>query len=122
MKSRRKPPRVPLSPTLLLSPRLVVPLGLGAALALSIVGFVYYTKITLDKQAHFAPDSAHPWDGYAALCLFTAMAATALLLLNKRDPPPMHWRRGRVSAQFRQPRRQVKRQAKRRRAGTIPLP
>ncbi len=118
MKSRRKPPRVPLSPSLLLSPRLVVSLGLGAALALSIVGFVYFTKITLEKQAHFAPGSAHPWDGYAALCLFTAMAATALLLLNKRDPPPMRWRRGRVPAQAAMRRKQ----AKRRRAGTIPLP
>lgn len=115
MKSRRKPPRVPLSPALLLSPRLVVPLGLGAALALSAIGFVYFTKITLEKQAHFAPDSAHPWDSYAAFCLFTAMAATALLLLNKRDPPRMHWRRGRVV-------RQNKKRAKRRRAGTIPLP
>lgn len=118
MKSRRKPPRVPLLLSLLLSPRLVVSLGLGAALALSIVGFVCYTRITLEKQAHFAPEAAHPWDGYAALCLFFAMVATALLLLNKRDPPPMRWRRGRVSTQL----RKRQRQAKRRRAGTIPLP
>ncbi len=108
-KSRRKPPRV------VSLPRLIVPVGLSLILALSAVGFVYYTKITLYQQAHFAPDSAHPWDGYAALCLFSAMAATALLLLNKRDPPPMRWRRGRVT----NPQR---RQAKRRRAGTILLP
>ena len=112
MKSRRKPPRI------LSLPRLVVSLGLGAALALSIVGFVHFTQITLEKQAHFAPEFAHPWDGYAALCLFLAMAATALLLLNKRDPPPMRWRRGQISAQFRKPQRR----AKRRRAGTIRLP
>lgn len=112
MKSRRKPPRT------LSLPHLVVPFGLGAALALSAVGFVHFTQITLYKQAHFAPELAHPWDGYAALCLFLAMAATALLLLNKRDPPPMHWRRGRMSAQFRKPQRR----AKRRRAGTIRLP
>ena len=111
-KSRRKPPRV------VSLPRLIVPVGLSLVLALSAAGFVYYTKITLYQQAHFAPDSAHPWDGYAALCLFLAMAATALLLLNKRDPPPMRWRRGRVSTQF--SRRQIR--AKRRRAGTIPLP
>ena len=111
-KARRKPSRI------LSLLRLIVPVGLSLVLALSAVGFVYYTKITLYQQAHFAPDSAHPWDGYAALCLFLAMAAIALLLLNKRDPPPMRWRRGRVSVQFRQPRRQ----AKRRRAGTIPIP
>ena len=111
-KSRRKPPRV------VSLPRLIVPIGLSLILALSVIGFVYYTKITLYQQAHFAPDSAHPWDGYAALCLFLAMAATALLLLNKRDPPPMRWRRGRISAQF--PKRQTR--AKRRRAGTISLP
>ena len=111
-KSRRKPPRV------VSLPHLVVPVGLGLILALSAVGFVHFTQITLEKQAHFAPEFAHPWDGYAALCLFSAMAAIALLLLNKRDPPPMRWRRGRVSAQF--PKRQT--QAKRRRAGTIPLP
>ena len=87
MKSRRKPPRT------LSLPRLAVPFGLGAALALSIAGFVFYTKITLYQQAHFAPESAHPWDGYAAFCLFCAMAATALLLLNKRDAPAMRWRR-----------------------------
>ena len=90
MKSRRKPPRT------LSLPRLVVSLGLGAALALSIVGFVFYAKITLYQQAHFAPESAHPWDAYAALCLFLAMTATALLLLNKREPAPMRWRRSRV--------------------------
>ena len=111
-KPRRKPPRV------VSLPPLIVPVGLSLILALSAVGFVYYTKITLYQQAHFAPDSAHPWDGYAALCLFSAMAATALLLLNKRDPPPMRWRRGHVSAQFRTPQRR----AKRRRAGTIRLP
>jgi len=92
-KSRRKPPRALLSPSLLLSPRLVVPLGLGAALALSIVGFVYYTKITLEIQAHFAPEAAHPWDGYAALSLFCGMVSLAGLLLSPRDPAPMRWRR-----------------------------
>ena len=108
-KSRRKPPRV------VSLPRLVVPVGLGLILALSAIGFVFYTKITLYKQAHFAPEYAHPWDGYAALCLFLGMAATAGLVLNKRDPPPMRWRRGRVLIQ-------AKKRAKRRRAGTIPLP
>jgi len=108
-KSRRKPPRV------VSLPQLVVPIGLGLILALSIIGFVHFTQITLDKEAHFAPEYAHPWDGYAALCLFLGMAATAGLLLNKRDPPPMRWRRGRVLIQ-------AKKRAKRRRAGTIPLP
>ena len=106
-KSRRKPPRV------VALPRLVVPVGLSLLLALSIAGFVFYTRITLYQQAHFAPDSAHPWDGYAALCLFFAMAATALLLLNKRDSPAMHWRRSRVSK--RGPRRAKRRQG----SGTI---
>ncbi len=110
-KSRRKPPRV------LSLPRLAVTAGLYFVLALSIAGFVFYTKITLYQQAHFAPDSAHPWDDYAALCLFLAMAAAALLLLNKRDPPPMRWRRGRTSG-----RDARRKQVKRRRAGTIPIP
>ena len=90
-KSRRKPPRV------VSWPRLVVPIGLSLILAVSIFGFVHFTQITLYQQAHFAPDSAHPWDGYAAGCLFLAMAAVAGLLLNKRDPAPMRWRRGRVA-------------------------
>ena len=109
-KSRRKPPRV------LSLPRLVVPLGLGAALTLSIVGFVYFTRITLEKQAHFAPEFAHPWDGYAALCLFLGMAATAGLLLNKRDPPPMRWRR--------RPARSLRKTSakRRRRSGTMHIP
>ena len=108
-KSRRKPLRV------VSLPRLVVPVGLGLILVLSVAGFIFYTKIALDKEAHFAPEYAHPWDGYAALCLFLGMAATAGLLLNKRDPAPMRWRRGRVLIQ-------AKKRAKRRRAGTILLP
>ena len=108
-KSRRKPLRV------VSLPRLVVPVGLGAILALSAAGFVHFTQITLDKLAHFAPELAHPWDGYAALCLFFAMAAVAGLLLNKRDPPPMRWRRGRRM-------RPRKTRAKRRQAGTMSLP
>ena len=108
MKSRRKPPR------LLSLPRLVVPVGLSLILALSAAGFVFYTKITLYQQAHFAPESAHPWDGYAALCLFFAMAATALLLLNKRDAPPMRWRRS-ISRRLPSARRAKRRQG----SGTI---
>ena len=109
-KSRHKPPRT------LSLPRLVVPVGLSLILGLSCIGFVHFTQITLEKQAHFAPDSAHPWDGYAALCLFLAMAAIALLLLNKRDPPPMRWRRGRVSNP--PPRRAKRRQG----SGTMRIP
>ena len=109
-KSRHKPP---LAFSL---PRLVVPLGLSLVLALSLVGFAHFTQITLYQQAHFAPDSAHPWDGYAALCLFLGMAAVAGLLLNKRDPAPMRWRRGKV-------RSQIQRQGKRGRgSGTIRRP
>ena len=114
MKSRRKPPRT------LSLPRLVAPLGLGAALALSITGFIYFTRITLDKQAHFAPEAAHPWDGYAALCLFCGMVSLAGLLLGLRDPAPMRWRRGRAS-QGVLGSRGKQRQAKRRQSsGTIP--
>ena len=109
-KSRRKPPRV------LFQPRLLVTLGLALLLVLSSTGFVFYTKITLYKQAHFAPESAHPWDVYAALCLFLAMAAAALLLLNKREPPPVHWRRGKLPNRL--PDR-MRTQTKRRRAGTM---
>lgn len=108
-KSRRKLPRV------ISLPQLVVPLGLGLILALSAAGFVFYTKITLYQEAHFAPEFAHPWDGYAALCLFLAMAATAGLLLNKRDPAPMRWRRRQAQNL---PRTRAKR---RRRSGTMHL-
>ena len=86
-KPRRKPPRT------VFLPRLVVPGGMGLLLTLCAFGFVYFTRITLDKQAHFAPDSAHPWDGYAAACLFLGLLALAGLLLSLRDPPPMRWRR-----------------------------
>ena len=109
-KSRRKPPRA------LSLPRLVVPLGLGAALTLSAAGFVYFTRITLEIEAHFEPEAAHPWDGYAAFCLFAGMVAAAGLLLNRRDPAPMRWRRGRVRPAERTKHKTGK---MRRRAGTM---
>ena len=106
-KSRHKPPRV------LLLPRLIVPGGMGLVLALSVVCFIHFTQITLYQQAHFAPDSAHPWDGYAALSLFCGMVSLAGLLLSLRDPAPMRWRRSRVS-------KRMPRQAKRRQgSGTM---
>lgn len=89
-KPRRRPPR-----RLSDLPRLVVPVGAGLALALCVWGFVYFTRIALYKQAHFAPDSVHPDDGYAAFFLFLGMAALAFLLLSLRDPPPMRWQRPR---------------------------
>ncbi|MGI4790523.1 MAG: hypothetical protein ACRYFS_16930 [Janthinobacterium lividum] len=94
-KPRHKPPLA------LSLPRLLVPVSLGIVLALSILGFVHFTQITLYQQKHFAPDSAHPWDGYAAACLFLIMVSLAGLLLNKRDPAPMRWRRTRVSKRIR---------------------
>lgn len=105
-KSRRKPPRF------LSLPRLLVPAVSGLVLALGGFGFVRFTQITLEKQKYFAPDSAHPWDGYAAGCLFLAMAAGACLLLSLRDPAPMRWRRGRGRSRARTVSR-FKRQAKR---------
>lgn len=122
LKSRRKPPHALLSPSLLLSPRLVVPLGLGAALALSIAGFIYFTKITLEIQAHFAPEAAHPWDGYAALSLFCGLVSGAGLLLSLHGPPPMRWRRSRTprSLSSRRLSSTASRQAKRRQgSGTM---
>ena len=112
VKSRRKPPRV------LFLPRLAVTAGLGFVLALSSAGFVFYTKITLEKQAYFAPESAHPWDGYAAFSLFFCMVSGAGLLLSLRDPAPMRWRRGRASKQMAE-QGKAKGKAKRRRSGTI---
>ena len=94
-KSRRKPPLT------LSAPRLVVPLGFGAALA-------HFTQVTLYQQAHFAPDAVHPWDAYAALSLFCGMVSGAGLLLSLRDPAPMRWRRSRVPK--RMPRRAKRRQ------------
>lgn len=115
MKSRRKPPRAPLSLSRSLSPRLVVPLGLGAVLALSIAGFIHFTQITLYQQAHFAPESAHPWDGYAAFALFMALVSGAGLLLSLRDPAPMRWRRSSISRRLPSARRAKRRQS----SGTI---
>ena len=66
-------------------------------LLLCVWGFVYFTQIALYKQAHFAPASVHPWDGYAAFCLFIGMGALAFLLLSLREPKPMRWRRPRRS-------------------------
>lgn len=109
-KSRRKPPRV------VALPRLVVPGGMGFILAFSVVCFIHFTQITLYQQAHFAPDSAHPWDGYAALSLFAGMVSLAGLLLSLRDPAPMRWRRGRIGKRISGWGRA---QAKQRRSGTI---
>ena len=89
-------------------------------LAFSAYGFVHFTQITLYQQAHFAPDSVHPWDGYAASALFMALVSGAGLLLSLRDPAPMRWRRGRaVKRAAGQARGQQRAQAKRRRSGTI---
>ena len=97
--------------------RLVVPAGAGLVLALSVWGFIHFTRIALFKQAHFAPDSVHPDDGYAAGCLFLGMTALAFLLLSLRDPPPMHWRKPRRSSRRRIKRGRGAKPA--RRSGTI---
>ncbi len=75
--------------------RFLVPGGAGLVLALCGAGFVYWTRVTLVKQANFAPDSAHPYDFYATGCLLAGMLALATLLLSLREPPPMRWRRPR---------------------------
>ncbi len=111
-KPRRRPPR-----RLSDLPRLVVPGGAGLALALCVWGFVHFTRIALFKQAHFAPDSIHPDDGYAAGCLFLGMTALAFLLLSLRDPPPMHWRKPRRNSRPRIAPRKPAKPA--RRSGTI---
>ena len=112
-KFRHKLPRV------LLSPRLLVPGGTGLVLALSVAGFVHFTQITLYQQAHFAPDSVHPWDGYAALSLFFGMAALAGLLLSLRDPAPMRWRRSRVAKRVPISKRALGRAKRRQGSGTM---
>ena len=111
-KPRRRPPR-----RLSDLPRLVVPAGAGLALALCVWGFVHFTRIALYKQAHFAPDSVHPDDGYAAGCLFLGMTALAFLLLSLRDPPPMRWRKPRRGTRRRIAHRKPAKPA--RRSGTI---
>ena len=111
-KPRRRPPR-----RLSDLPRLVVPAGAALALALSVWGFVHFTRIALFKQAHFAPDSVHPDDGYAAAFLFLGMTALAFLLLSLRDPPPMRWRKARRGTRRRIARRKPAKPA--RRSGTI---
>ena len=111
MCKRRRPPRVIFD-----LPRLVVPLGLGLALLLCAVGFVRYSLIALYQQAHFAPDSVHPYDGYAVGCLFLGMMALAGILLSLREPPPMRWRRAR---RIRSPLKRRMRAKRARRSGTI---
>ena len=93
---RRRRPRRSLSLT-----RLAVPGGAGLALVLFGAGFVYWTRVTLFQQAHFAPDSAHPYDWYATGCLLAGMLAGATLLLSLREPPPMRWRRPRRASRSR---------------------
>ncbi len=94
-KRRRRPRRsLPLA-------RFLVPGGAGLVLALCGTGFVYWTRVTLFKQAHFAPDSAHPYDFYATGCLMAGMLALATLLLSLREPPPMRWRRPRRASRSR---------------------
>lgn len=88
----RRPP--PLS-------RFLVPGGSGLVLSLCGAGFFYWTRVTLFKQAHFAPDSAHPYDWYATGCLLAGMLALATLLLSLREPPPMRWRRPRRASRSR---------------------
>lgn len=73
--------------------RFVVPVGSGLVLIFCAVGFVRYSLIALYQQAHFAPDSVHPYDGYAVGCLFVGMIALAGILLSLREPPPMRWRK-----------------------------
>ena len=97
--------RVRRAPTLA---RLAVPGGAGLALALFGAGFVYWTRITLFQQAHFAPDSAHPYDWYATGCLLAGMLAGATLLLSLREPPPMRWRRPRRATRSRARNRRLK--------------
>jgi len=101
MCKRRRQPRV-----ISLFPRLLVPLSLSLALLLCAIGFVRYSLIALYQQAHFAPDSVHPYDGYAVGCLFLGMMALAGILLSLREPPPMRWRRARgIRRPFDRPRR-----------------
>lgn len=87
-KLRNRPPR-----RLFDLSRFVVPVGLGLALVVCAVSFVRYSLIALYQQAHFAPDSVHPYDGYAVGCLFGGMLALAGILLSLREPPPMRWRK-----------------------------
>ena len=111
-KPRRRPPR------LHSLPRLLVPLALGLVVALCAWGFVHFSLIALFQQAHFAPDSVHPWDGYAVGCLFLGMVALGGILLSLRVTTPTRWRRARRGARSRTGRRRAKRA---RRSGTIGL-
>ncbi len=110
-KPRRRPPR-----QLSDLSRLVVPLGASATLAVCAWGFVHFTVIALDKQAHFAPGAEHPYDGYAAFSLFLGMMALAALLLGLRESPPMRWRK---PQRIRWERRAKPGRNPRRRSGTI---
>ncbi len=112
-KLRRRPPRRWSD-----LPRLVVPLGAGLTLLVCLAGFVHFTQIALFKEAHFAPESAHPADGYAVGCLFVGMAALAAFLLGLREPRPMRWRRVKRISGAKRGRGRPKR---RRRSGTIAL-
>ena len=87
-KPRRRPPR-----QLSDLSRLIVPVGAGLIFAVCLWVFIHFTQTALYKQAHFAPGTEHPDDGYAAFALFLGMIALAALLLGLREPPPMRWRK-----------------------------
>jgi len=67
--------------------RLSLSLILGLILIGCTIGFVHFTQIALYKQAHFAPDSVHPYDAYAVSCLFLGMIALGIMLMRVPEPP-----------------------------------
>ncbi len=86
MKHRRRPPRrlFP-APLRFLS---------GAVLAAALTGLVYFSRIVIEKQRHFAPPAAHPYDWAAGGCLLIALLAGMGMLLDLSDQPlPRRWRK-----------------------------
>lgn len=86
MKPRRRPPRrlFP-APLRFLS---------GVVLAAALTGVVYFSRIVTEKERHFAPAAAHPYDWAAGGCLLLALLAGMGMLLDLSDQPlPRRWRK-----------------------------
>jgi cytosine/uracil/thiamine/allantoin permease len=79
---RRRPARIPL-----IRSAFAFRIVLLAITALSVVGFIHFTKIVIVMQKHFAPEAIHPWDMWANGCFCMALIALALFFLARTEQP-----------------------------------
>lgn len=63
----------------------------GLALAVLLYGFVYWTRVALDLQAHAPPGAEHPYDWEAEGCLGGVLILLAVIFMSR--PTPRRWRK-----------------------------